>query len=202
MKRRVFWLVVLALMSGLYGLSARAAELSLFDVPLRDATPAALHAAALGAGARLVKSSAGHRVYDASRIALPGAHTLETLFDGGRFVVAAYSFKRGATGDYELRRLLAAKYGPAYIVLSSGKRHAVDLAERYPDVIECRWDVGAPLELIYNTMEAAPRRPGTFDYETRLTYLNRTLFEALQQRTAAAQKQLDRDRAGQLKGAF
>jgi hypothetical protein len=32
--------------------------------------------------------------------------------------------------------------------------------------------------------------------------LNRTLFEALQQRTAAAQKQLDRDRAGQLKGAF
>jgi hypothetical protein len=116
MKRGSFWLVVLALMSGLSGLSARAAELSLFDVPLRDATPVALHAAALAAGARLVKSSAGHRVYDASRIALSGAHTLETLFEGEQLVVAAYSFKRGSTGDYELRRLLAAQYGPTYVL--------------------------------------------------------------------------------------
>jgi hypothetical protein len=199
MKFGTRWLAALMLLSGL---TARAAELSLFEVPLREATPTTLHAAALASGAKLVKSDAGHRVYDASRIALPGAHTLETLFDGEQFVVAAYSFRRGSTGDYELRRLLAAKYGPAYIVLGSGKRHAVDLAERYPDVIECRWDVDAPLELIYNTMEAAPRRPGTFDYETRLTYLNRPLFEALQQRTAAAQKQLDRDRAGRLKRAF
>jgi hypothetical protein len=198
MRRSTAVLVVLAF---LLAFKAQAAELSLFDVALRDATPAALHAAAVAAGARPVSSSAGHRVYDATRIGLPGAQRLETLFDGDRFVVAAYSFKRGRNGDHDLRRLLTAKYGRAYILLGSGQRHEVDMAERYSDFVEYRWDMDAPLELIYNTMQAAPG-PGYFDRETRLTYVNRPLFEALQQRTAEAQKQLDRERAGRLKGAF
>lgn len=194
-------LPILVVLASLVAFAARAGELSLFDVALHDATPAALHAAAVAAGARPVRSSAGHRVYDATRVGLPGVQRLETLFDGDRFVVAAYSFKRAKNGDHDLRRLLAAKYGRAYILLGSGQRHEVDIAERYSDFGEYRWDVDAPLELVYNTMQAAPG-PGYFDRETRLTYVNRPLFEALQQRTAEAQKQRDRERAGRLKGAF
>ena len=79
--RSIFAAVSMVLVS-----CADAAELTLFDVELRSATPATLHQAALAAGARPISSSGGHRVYDATRIGLPGARRLETLFDGERLL--------------------------------------------------------------------------------------------------------------------
>src|SRR5438105_116444 len=125
---------------------ARAVELSLFDVELRSATPTTLHKAALAVGARLVKSSGGHKVYDATRIGLPGALALETLFDGEQFVVAAYSFSANSKLDHDLRRLLVAKYGQAYIQLTSGKRYPMDLDKRYADGGTFYWTMDAPIE--------------------------------------------------------
>jgi hypothetical protein len=180
---------------------AGAAELSLFNVTLSDATPASLHQAALAAGARLIKSSGGRRVYDASRIGLPGARTLETLFDGERFVIAAYTFKRTTSTDYELRRLLIAKYGQAKIVTREGKTYEVDISGRYHDGGIYQWSVDPPMELIYaDLLESLG--PPSHDYQTRLTYVNRTLFEELKQREAEIMKKADRDRAGRMKGAF
>ncbi len=183
--------------------AAGAAELTLFNVDLRSAEETTLHDAAVAAGARLVRSGNGHRVYDASRIGLPGAQMLEVLFDGGRFVIAAYSFRHDSKADHELRRLLVAKYGEAKVTVGSGKRYPLDLTERYAECGSCSWDMDPPLELVYTNLARNPRKTGLFDdLQTRLTYVNRPLFEELQRRTVEAAKNGDRERASRLGSLF
>ena len=176
-----------------------AAELTLFDLELRNVTPATLHQAALAAGARPISSSRGHRVYDATRIGLPGARRLETLFDGEQFVVAAYTFDSNSRSDQELRRLLVARYGPPYALLN-GRRYTPDITTRYAEVPEARWDVEVPLELIYTQLARSTR--SITGVEPRLTYVNRGVFDELERRTREEGQQRDRARAKQLRGAF
>jgi hypothetical protein len=177
-----------------------AGELTLFDVELRAATTQQLHQAAAAAGAKLMSSAGGRRVYDVAKVGLPGARRLEVVFDGDRFVVAAYTFDDNPKADHELRRLLVAKYGPPYVILGSGKRYEPDLAARYPEIPEGKWDLGAPMELIYTQYALNPRKFG--GHESRLTYVNRTLFEELQKRVEAEGKQADKARATQLQRTF
>lgn len=194
------WIVALAALVA--ALPSVAFELTLFDVELRSATPASLHAAALKAGARLIKTSGGHRIYDASRIGLPGAARLETLFDGDRFVVAAYSFNEGNAADLELRKLLVGRYGDAHETTESGRRYEIDLRRRYVEAAAARWDVDPPMELVYTTMAWGRQRNGRYGHSTRLTYVNRPLFDEVQKRAAAEAKEAERTRAKQLKGVF
>lgn len=178
---------------------ASATELILFGVELRSATPATLHRAALAAGARPITTAVGHRVYDATRIGLPGARRLETLFDNERFVAAAYMFDPNSHTDHELRRLLVARYGAPYALLS-GKRYTPDITPRYADVPDARWDMDAPLELVYTQL--ARSRQSITGVEPRLTYVNRVLFEELEQRTREESRRRDQAQAKQLRGAF
>ncbi len=79
------WNMLLAGLAVFVASQVAAAELTLFDVELRTATPEQLHRSAVAGGARMLTRSAGHRVYDVSKVGLPGAHRLEVLFDGDRF---------------------------------------------------------------------------------------------------------------------
>ncbi len=183
--------------------AAAAGELTLFNVELRTADEATLHNAAVAAGARLIKSSKGHRIYDASRIGLPGAQTLEVLFDEGRFVIAAYAFRHDPKANHELRRLLVAKYGDGKVALDDGRRLPVDMTQRFAECAPCKWDIEAPMELVYTDYAKNPRSTSFLDeWETRLSYVNRSLFTELQRRTAEAAKGSDRERARGLGSRF
>lgn len=179
--------------------SAVAAALTLFDVDLLNATPASLHRAAVSAGARLLTVSGGHRVYDARKLGLPGAVHLETLFDGERFVIATYSFDGRHAVDHQLRRLLVAKYGPAHVLIS-GQRHEIKLDEPYAEAPGARWDVDAPMELVYDNVIPS-RRLHVFT-DTRLTYVNRPLFDALEQRVAEEGRRADQAKVRAIGKAF
>jgi hypothetical protein len=196
----VSWKALCIAVTATVAMHATAGELTLFDVELRTATTQQLHQAAVAAGARLLSSAEGRRVYDVAKVGLPGARRLEVLFDGDRFVVAAYTFDDNRPADHELRRLLVAKYGPPYVILSGGKRYEPDITARYPDIPSGRWDMDAPMELIYTQFALNPKKFG--GTETRLTYVNRTAFEELQRRVQAEGKQADKARAAQLKRTF
>lgn len=174
--------------------TALATELTLFDIELQTVTPASLHRAAVDAGAKLQRESDGHRVYDARKLGVPGALSLETLFDGERFVVAAYSFGWQPDAEYELRRLLVEKYGPAHF-MHQGKRHEIKLDERHAEAHGATWNFDAAMELVYNS--GLPVWT-----PARLTYVNRPLFEALERREKQAQKTADQTKAQQLEKAF
>ena len=178
---------------------AEAGELTLFDVELRTATTEQLHRAAVAAGARLLSSAGGQRVYDVTKVGLPGARRLEVVFDGDRFVVAAYTFDDTSRSDHDLRRLLVAKYGPPYVVLGSGKRYEPDITTRYPEIPEGRWDMGA-MKLIYTQFASNPKKFG--GRENRLTYVNQALFVELQQRLEAQGKEAAKTRATLLQKVF
>ncbi len=182
-----------------------AAELTLFDVELRTATPEQLHRAALAAGARPLIRSGGHRIYDVTKVGLPGARRLEVLFDGERFVIAAYTFDDDSRSDHELRRLLAAKYGPAYVILkdlvrNDGQRYEPDLTARHYDMGDARWDMEPPMQLVYTQHAFNPTK--AWHEEVRLSYVNPIAFEALEKRLRAAGQQADKARAVQLRRSF
>lgn len=194
------WNTLLAGLAVLVATQAASAELTLFDVELRTATAEQLHRAAVAGGARLLTRTADHRVYDVSKMGLPGARRLEVLFDGDRFVIAAYTFDDNSRSDHELRRLLAAKYGPPYSILSGGKRYEPDLTVRFYDMADARWDMAPPMQLVYTQHAFNPRKFG--QRETRLSYVNPIAFDELQQRLRAEGKQADKARAAQLQRAF
>lgn len=194
------WSMLLLGLAVFVAFQATAAELALFDVELRTATPEHLHRAAVAGGARLLTHSGGHRVYDASRMGLPGAWRLEVLFDGQRFVAAAYTFDDNSQTDHELRRMLAAKYGPPYVILSGGKRYEPALTVRFYDMADARWDMAPPMQLVYTQHAFNPTKLGR--RETRLSYVNRTAFDELEQRLRAEGKRADKARATQLQRTF
>ena len=161
------WKTLLAGMAVFMAPNLSAEGLTLFDVELQTATSEQLHRAAIASGARLLTRSTSHRVYDVSKVGLPGARRLELLFDGDRFVIAAYTFDDNSRSDHELRRLLAAKYGPPYVILSGGNRYEPDLTVRYYDMADARWDMGPPMQLVYTQHAFNPRKFG--NRETRLS---------------------------------
>jgi hypothetical protein len=84
--------------------------------------------------------------------------------------------------------------------LSGGKRYPMDLEQRYADGGTYHWTTDAPIELIYTNLAINRTRFG--HTETRLTYVNRSLFEEMQRRSAADLKQAAREHASRLKGTF
>lgn len=193
------WMKLVTVAVVVSGAPVVAAELSLFDIDLRTATPLRLHQAAVAAGAQPLNKLPGHRLYDATKLGLPGAQRLELLFDGEVFVAAAYTFDERSRNSHELRRLLVAKYGAPYLLLN-GKRHEPDITGRYFEFGTVRWGMGEPMELVYTEYAPNPRKFGGF--ETRLTYLNRAAFEMLEQRNSSERDRADKARAAHLRKAF
>lgn len=194
------WNTLLAGLAVFVATPTASAELTLFDVELRTATAEQLHRAAVAGGARLLTRSIGHRVYDVGKMGLPDARRLEVLFDGDHFVIAAYTFDDNSRSDHELRRLLAAKYGPPYVILSGGKRYEPDLTVRFYDMADARWDMAPPMQLVYTQHAFNPNKFGQRDI--RLSYVNRIAFDELEQRLRAEGKQADKARAAQLQRTF
>lgn len=179
---------------------AVAQEMLLFNVAVLSSTEIQLHEAALSAEAKLVSAKPGHRIYDVGKLGVPGARRLEILFDLGQFVMAQYSFNEGDASkieDYELRRLLVARYGNAYLRTRDKKRKLpYDISSRYVECTSCVWDFDASAELIYTNLARNPAYK-TFgnEFTIRLTYLSRERFEALQKRLDEADQASVKERA-------
>lgn len=194
------WKALLAGVAVFVAAKVSAAELTLFDVELRAATPEQLHRAALAAGASLLNRSGGCRIQDVNKVRLPGARRVEVLFDGERFVIAAYAFDDDSRTDHELRRLLADKYGPTYLILGSGKRHESDLTVRYSEVADTYCDMAPPMQRTCTQHAFKPKKLER--EEVRLSYVNPIAFEALEQRLRAAGQQADKAREAQLRRSY
>lgn len=89
-----------------------AAELTLFDIPLRTASRQDIGNAITKAGGKLRSSSRDADQYDASAIGLPGATSLEVIYLQNKLVMAQYSLSKGDLElDERIRKMLVAKYG-------------------------------------------------------------------------------------------
>ena len=102
-------LVLTALM--LLATASSAAELTLFDIPLRTASREEIRGAITKAGGKLESSSRDADQYDARSIGLPGVAKLEVVYLENRLVMAQYTLSPDTKKDERLRKMLVTKYG-------------------------------------------------------------------------------------------
>lgn len=95
----------------LYSTLSIAAELALFDIPLRAASREEIRSAITKAGGKLTSSSRDVDQYDARSIGLPGATELEVVYLENKLVMAQYSLSRDMKQDERVRKMLTSKYG-------------------------------------------------------------------------------------------
>lgn len=93
-------------------MAAQAAELTLFDIPLRSASREQIRTAIKSAGGLLQSKTRDTDNFDARNIGLPGAQSLEVIFLEDKFVLAQYHLRfRSPSDDERLRKMLVSKYG-------------------------------------------------------------------------------------------
>lgn len=105
--RKYLLLAVLILHSAF----ASAAELTLFDIPLRTASREEIRSAITKAGGKLKLSSRDIDQYNAKSIGLPGATELEVVYLENKLVMAQYSLSTDAKQEERIRKMLVSKYG-------------------------------------------------------------------------------------------
>lgn len=88
-----------------------AAELAVFDIPLRTASREEIRGAITKAGGKLKSSSRDVDKYDARSIGLPGATELEVVYLENRLVMAQYSLTVDMKQEERVRKMLVSKYG-------------------------------------------------------------------------------------------
>lgn len=88
-----------------------AAELTLFDIPLRTASREEIQSAITKAGGKLKSSSRDVDQYDARSIGLPGATGLEVVYLENKLVMAQYSLSVDMKQEERVRKMLTSKYG-------------------------------------------------------------------------------------------
>lgn len=88
-----------------------AAELTLFDIPLRTASREEIRGAITKAGGKLKSSSRDIDQYDARSIGLPGATELEVVYLENKLVMAQYGFRFDKNQEERMRKMLVSKYG-------------------------------------------------------------------------------------------
>lgn len=166
---------------------ANAAELTLFDVPLRTASREEIRAAIVGVGGRLNTNSRDREVYDARNIGLPGATQLEVVYLNDHLVMAQYTLNLHGNDDEHVRKMLTAKYGQPG---SSGTRGKFDV--QYISHGKYRWSFDHGMELVF-TRDFFPSKPTYLSYvnKTEQARLEKLVKDAAQQaaeREAAAKK--------------
>lgn len=95
----------------LFSTISTAAELTLFDTPLRTASREEIRSAITKAGGKLKSSSRDVDQYDSRSIGLPGAGELEVVYLEKKLVMAQYSLSGDMKQDERVRKMLTSKYG-------------------------------------------------------------------------------------------
>lgn len=132
------WIAVLAM--GMGAGAAFAAELTLFDIPLRTSSREEIRSAIAGAGGRLTKSSTSTDVYDATKIGLPGAQQLEVVYLDDRLVMAQYKLQLNMQLEERVRKMLVSKYG---------QPGGGDFAGTYVGHGKYKWGFDGAMELVF-----------------------------------------------------
>lgn len=142
-----------------------AAELTLFDVPLRTASREEIQKAITKAGGKLESSSRDIDQYDAKAIGLPGATNLEVVYLENRLVMAQYSLTQHPLDKEELlRKMLVSKYGQPKAEGSFGPpSRAGGFDGQYVSDGKYRWKFERDMELVF-TKSWGGRDPNFLSY--------------------------------------
>ncbi len=135
--RKYLVLIFLALNSAF----ACAAELTLFDIPLRTSSREEIRDAITQAGGKLKNSSRDSEKYDARAIGMPGATELEVVYLEDKMVMAQYSITVDIKEEERIRKMLVAKYGQP-----QGRD---DFDGQYISDGKYRWNFDHSMELVF-----------------------------------------------------
>lgn len=153
---------------------AGAAELTLFGLPLSSAHRADIKAAALAAGARLTHAGRDSDKFNAAKLGLPGAQTLEIVYLHDNIVMAQYAMSKEEADDERFRRMLAAKYGnPQPVENPFPTSNTRSFTEQSIPDGKYRWKFDNNTELVF-TKE--------FFGDRFLTYVNKTSHAEMSQK--------------------
>jgi hypothetical protein len=159
---------------------ANAAELTLFGETVSTVHRDEMRTAAKTNGARLIKSSGTSDVFDASRMGLPGAQTLEIVYLDGQLVMAQYALEKDSPTDEKLRKMLVSKYAyPTGGTPDPWAKTPRKFDDEYVGEGKYRWKFDNDMELVY-TKE--------FFGERFLTYANKTAQAKMQRLLDSADK--------------
>jgi len=175
-------------------LAAHAAELELFGLKLADAPTDQVRAEAIAAGARPASTKGALATFNASRLGLPGAQTLELTSMSGKVVVAQYFFgKHPHKTDETLRKMLVEKYGQPERKTGGSFSASKDFAGQYVGDGSYAWDFDRDMQLVYRK---------EFFGEVYLSYVNRKLLAAAEAASRAHEDRKAKDQAQRSKGVF
>ncbi|HEX2658555.1 MAG TPA: hypothetical protein VHU40_09790 [Polyangia bacterium] len=191
-RRIAFLFTLLAL--GLASPTARAEAprspetvLRLFDLELQTVSRDQLRAAIRKAGGKATSSTPSVDNFAVERIGLPGLTTLEVVFRGDDFVLAAYHSARShAPGDEKLRKMLVEKYG---LPAGAGK----NFTDPYGGSGKSTWTFANGMRVVYNRDFF-----GTVD----LTYVDQARFDAVKKEATDADREDTRNQTRAKSNAF
>lgn len=135
--RKYLVLIFLALTSAF----ACAAELTLFNIPLRTSSREEIRDAITQAGGKLKNSSRDSEKYDARAIGMPGATELEVVYLEDKLVMAQYSISVDSKDEERVRKMLVSKYGQP--------QGYGDFDGRYISHGKYRWNFDHSMELVF-----------------------------------------------------
>lgn len=164
---------------------SQAAELTLFDIPLRTASREEIRSAIAKAGGRLKSSLQDIDKYDASQIGLPGATTLEVIYLGGKLVLAQYELRLDQKTGERVRKMLTAKYGQP--------RGETGFDAEYGGNGKHRWPFDNTMELIFSQDSWSG---------STLSYVNRTEHARLERLVKEQDKRAAEREAASKKSVF
>lgn len=169
----------------LYATLSTAAELTLFDIPLRTASREEIRSAITKAGGKLKSSSRDVDQYDARSIGLPGATELEVVYLENKLVMAQYSLSVDMKQEERVRKMLTSKYGQP-----DGGRGNFD--GEYISNGKYRWAFDSNMELVF-TKDFFPSVPKYLSYvskveEARLGRLVKEADKRAAEKEAGAKK--------------
>ncbi len=161
-----------------------AAELTLFDIPLRTASREEIRGAITKAGGNMKSSTRDIDVYDARSIGLPGATELEVIYLENKLVMAQYSLSVDMKQEERVRKMLVSKYG------QPGGRGNFD--SEYVGDGKYRWAFDNNMELVF-TKDFFPSVPKYLSYvnkqeEARLGRLVKDADKRAAEKEAASKK--------------
>jgi len=145
MKTRPLTLLTLIFFSTV----VNAAELTLFNLPLRSVIRTELRAAIEHAGGELVSSTQSEDVFNASRIGLPGASRLQVLYLGPRFVLAQYQFAEYSQTEERLRKMIVSKYGQPTLI-ESPFANGQSFDAQYITDGKYRWNFENDMQIVFD----------------------------------------------------
>lgn len=161
-----------------------AAELTLFDIPIRTAAREEIRTAIVGVGGKLRLNSRDREVYDARGIGLPGATELEVIYLQDRLVMAQYILDLHGTSDEHLRKMLTSKYGQPRAAAGQTRFDEQHIREG-----KYRWSFDHEMELVFT-------RDFFLQAPTFLSYVNKAELSRLEKQVKdAAQRAAEREAA-------